>query len=349
MKSSITKNKNNQQHIPECPICKKPGKFAFNNKSWILDGVSKNFQYCECAVCDLLFCTPLPTKQDINKVYNEYFNYDWYVKHRILKIAQASHRYKRIKSIFKTEKFALIKNKLLDIGCGHAWFLKAAQKDGWDVSGVEHFDDKLLQNTIQHDIKIYNTSIENLNLPKNTYDLITMWHVLEHCRNPKRILSNISELMTNNGYCIIAVPNKNSKGLAKDGLSWGWLQPPFVHLFCFSLTSLKKILPANLSIIFFNSRDTWDKQYIESTLIFKIYDFIIRLLFRAPHKICNRLSLRMLANIFDKIHFVFYRTALLTSYAFYILFRPLLKSYEKNLRGSELLIILQKPANRQGK
>ena len=111
----------------------------------------------------------------------------------------------------------------------------------------------------------------------------------------------------------------------------------------------KKILPANLSIIFFNSRDTWDKQYIESTLIFKIYDFIIRLLFRAPHKICNRLSLRMLANIFDKIHFVFYRTALLTSYAFYILFRPLLKSYEKNLRGSELLIILQKPANRQGK
>jgi len=345
MRSKRLDHSINQTQIPRCPICNKTVKFAFNHKSWILCGLNINFKYGECEECDFLFCTPTPTKHEISKIYSEYFNYDWYIKHRIFKKIQAMHRYIRIKAIFEKEKISILKHKLLDIGCGHAWFLKAAQKDGWDVSGVEHFDDKLLQNMIQHNIKIYNNSIENIKLSKNNYDLITMWHVLEHFRFPEKILIKISEFLKNDGYCVIAVPNKNSKGFDKDGLNWGWLQPPFVHISFFSLKSLKKMLPENLSIVYYNSRDTWDKQYFESTLVFKIYDFIIRLLFRAPYRIFNRLRLEIFASLFDKIHFVFYRMILLTSYAFYLIFRRIFKNYERNLQGSELLIILTKTAN----
>ncbi len=106
-------------------------------------------------------------------------------------------------------RFRLLKNeikgkKVLDFGCGNGGFLSFAKKSAQKVVGVE------LQKSMQEyynskGLKVY----ENINQIEEKFDYITVFHVLEHIKNPIVLLEKLSEKLNEGGKIIIEVPNSN--------------------------------------------------------------------------------------------------------------------------------------------
>ena len=99
-------------------------------------------------------------------------------------------------------KDVLRKRNVLDFGCGLGGFVKGMQEyckiDGCDIDP--------LWKQVNPNIDVYSNLEE---VPDNYYDIITMFHVLEHLKDPKAILKKVSEKLNNKGHMFIEVPNAN--------------------------------------------------------------------------------------------------------------------------------------------
>ena len=110
-----------------------------------------------------------------------------------------------IKSFFPSKEDI----KLLDIGCGTGEFLSACAKTGWIVEGVEPSEDARNQAKERHLLTVNDEN--SLEKNQNQYDVITMWHVLEHVHSLNNRIDQVSKLIAKNGHVIIAVPNYTSR------------------------------------------------------------------------------------------------------------------------------------------
>src|SRR5690606_37901801 len=98
---------------------------------------------------------------------------------------------------------------LLDIGCGTGHFLNECKTNGWSVSGLEPDPDAC--SFAKENFGIEALPLEQLYEKQNaSFDVITMWHVLEHVYHLKKDVRQISELIKPGGFLIIAVPNRES-------------------------------------------------------------------------------------------------------------------------------------------
>ena len=105
---------------------------------------------------------------------------------------------------------------ILDVGSGTGDFLSFMNSNGYEVTGVEN-NPKASLISKKNDIKIHENISE---LSNNSFDLITLWHVLEHLPDPEEILKKIFNLLNKSGHLIIAVPNVYS--LDKDYYCANW-------------------------------------------------------------------------------------------------------------------------------
>ena len=99
------------------------------------------------------------------------------------------------------------KGKILDIGCATGWFLKDMQDEGWDVSGIEPSKTIVKYANEKLGLDILNTNLENLDLPEDYFDAITMWDVLEHIPRPDMQLLKTKKMLKKNGVLVIRVPD----------------------------------------------------------------------------------------------------------------------------------------------
>ncbi|WP_027076518.1 class I SAM-dependent methyltransferase [Maribacter antarcticus] len=129
------------------------------------------------------------------------------------------------------------KGSLLDIGAGTADFLVAAQKDNWDITGVEP-NPLARTNATVKGISLY----ENLSaVPNPSYDIITLWHVLEHLPNINNQLTHITSLLKKGGFLIVAAPNYKSYDAHYYKGYWAAFDVPR-HLWHFCKESIVKLL-----------------------------------------------------------------------------------------------------------
>jgi 2-polyprenyl-3-methyl-5-hydroxy-6-metoxy-1,4-benzoquinol methylase len=130
---------------------------------------------------------------------------------------------------------------MLDIGCGEGHLLKIATEDGWQITGTEisvkatETANQLLEN------KVLAGDILDLNLPDNSFDLITIYHVIEHLIEPIPTLEKIKQLLKPNGIAFIETPNIGSLGARIKGKKWSHIIPP-EHISYFDRHSLKQAL-----------------------------------------------------------------------------------------------------------
>lgn len=186
----------------------------------------------------LLKTHPQPELESLGKYYES----EDYISHTDGKRSLFEKIYHWVKIYSLNKKVSLInslhKNKgnLLDIGAGTGDFLVTAKANGWQITGVEPNENakKLAVSkgvSFENDIE----SIEN-----QKFDVITMWHVLEHVPNVEHQIKELKRLLKPNGTIIIAVPNFKSFDAGYYGEFWAAYDVPR-HLWHFSKTSIEKL------------------------------------------------------------------------------------------------------------
>lgn len=186
---------------------------------------------------DMLITYPQPS---LDKLPSYYESVD-YISHTDGNKSMFEKMYQFVKSIALKNKLKLInsqspKGRILDIGAGVGDFLSVCKNDGWQTIGIEP-SDKAKNIAISKGVSF----VENLSeLENHSFDIITMWHVLEHVPNLEEQITELKRLIKPNGTIIIAVPNFKSFDAKHYGQFWAAFDVP-IHLWHFSKTAIKKL------------------------------------------------------------------------------------------------------------
>jgi 2-polyprenyl-3-methyl-5-hydroxy-6-metoxy-1,4-benzoquinol methylase len=199
MKNCPLCSSENNHHVRtercQFPDCAHPEVRAFNNM-WI--------HLLECHNCGFAFTQEIPTSPTFfhNRYDNKFFD---------PKLEVESNR----KHIIFEEIFSLLgrfnvrEGKLLDVGSFAGKLLKYAKDKGFEPRGVE-VNPKLAHHTKDIlDIDVINGKIQEVDLPENEFDVITIIDVLEHLEDPRLIIEKLANALTVNGILIVKVPHYN--------------------------------------------------------------------------------------------------------------------------------------------
>ena len=186
---------------------------------------------------DLLITFPKPSLEKLPSYYES----EDYISHTDGKRSLFERMYHLIKNIALKNKVKLInaqseKGRLLDIGAGTGDFLITAKNDGWETIGIEP-SEKAKTIAINKGV---NFSNDLKDLKDHSFDVITMWHVLEHVPNLDEYISELKRLLKTNGTILIAVPNYKSFDANYYGRFWAAYDVPR-HIWHFSKTAIKKL------------------------------------------------------------------------------------------------------------
>jgi 2-polyprenyl-3-methyl-5-hydroxy-6-metoxy-1,4-benzoquinol methylase len=171
-----------------------------------------------------------------------YYESEDYISHTDSKRTSFEKLYHLVKTNALKNKVALItkenpnKGNLLDIGAGTGDFLNQAKQSGWNCIGIEP-NEKAKQSAVSKGVK-FSTTLEELE--DNLFDVITMWHVLEHVPDLENQIKTLKRLIKPNGTIIIAVPNFKSFDANHYKSFWAAYDAPR-HLWHFSKTSIHKL------------------------------------------------------------------------------------------------------------
>lgn len=158
-----------------------------------------------CRFCDFAFVNPQPGLETLKKTYDQSGYYEEWVT------AQAKPRKKLWQHRAERVLGGLAAGRLLDVGCGEGSFLHAAKTLGWQVTGTEISAEGVRLARQQWQIEAFCGSLEEARFPDNSFDVVTLWHVIEHVPDPKATLKEAARVARSGGRIVIACPNRRAR------------------------------------------------------------------------------------------------------------------------------------------
>lgn len=156
-------------------------------------------------------------------------------------ISQASARERTFKKYINLiEKFTTQKGRILDIGTAGGSFLGVAQKNGWDVAGCEPNRWLAEWGSRHYRINIHSGTLFDMNLESNSFNVVTLWDVLEHTYDPKAVILECCRVLKPGGLLLVNYPDIESLVARLMGRNWVFLLS--VHLYYFTFSTIKKML-----------------------------------------------------------------------------------------------------------
>lgn len=224
--------------IKACPVCGSTDLvdlFATQDYSYS----QQRFTLQECQQCHFRLTNPQPDSDTLPQYYqaDDYISHTGKSKGVITTLYHGARKFNLHHKHKLISKFHPIGN-LLDIGCGTGEFLAFMKQKNWQVHGVEPATtarqkaEELLNQPIYTQLPI--TSDKQ-------YDVITLWHVLEHLPNLNQQLQQIKTLLKPHGLIFVAVPNYESTDASIYQQHWAAYDVPR-HLWHFSKESMSKLL-----------------------------------------------------------------------------------------------------------
>jgi 2-polyprenyl-3-methyl-5-hydroxy-6-metoxy-1,4-benzoquinol methylase len=220
-----------------CPIC---GGESFNYLLTTRDYTvsQKDFQLQKCNTCTFVVTSPRPDEDSISDFYKS----EKYISHTGGRKTFMDKVYIKARNITLKWKRELISNykqdgNILDYGCGTGEFLLCMKENGWNINGVEPSETARAKATVLTKTEIF----EELKAVKTKYDIITLWHVLEHIHNLNQKIDELIKNLNDDGTIFIAVPNRESEDANKYGNYWAGYDVPR-HLWHFSQNNMKQLL-----------------------------------------------------------------------------------------------------------
>ena len=232
-------------HYTNCPVCGSADiKNVLSAKDYTVSG--ETFAIAECNSCSLRFTQDVPDEASINPYYKS----ENYISHTNTSKGLINRMYQSVRKRTMRHKRKLIEKttgkktgQLLDAGSGTGAFANEMKQNGWQITGLEPDADA---RTVAKGL--YNIELKDINqfyhLPPSSFDVITLWHVLEHVHNLSAYLQQLKTLLKEDGKLFIAVPNYTSKDAAIYNEYWAAYDVPR-HLYHFSPHSIKVLMEKN--------------------------------------------------------------------------------------------------------
>jgi len=218
-----------------CILCKNPKTELISNR--VRD--SKKFKVIKCMKCHHVQLFPIPSKIDEKKFYDEELQ-NLVIK-KDFKISElrknsSSDIERRINFI---RKLIPKECKILEIGSGDGFFLEKMYDYGYNITGIEISKQRRERSKKITKARIFDKDVSEIkNLGK--FDLVVLFHVLEHIHEPKIFLKNISKLLNSKGKIIVEVPNYNDFQIRTNNSYKNW-QFQRAHIHYFTPKILKRI------------------------------------------------------------------------------------------------------------
>lgn len=243
-----------------CPWCGTPSQHRYLKlNDYFLS--QEEFEIFECDQCHLLYTVPRPLPEKIGVYYQS----ENYYSHQENKTGFIPRLYEWVKSINIKRKVrlatvGLTPGSVLDIGCGVGDFLFAMKEKSWKIVGIEPSDAArdIAQNRLGIPLLRPEDSAQ---LPDHSFDLITLWHVLEHVDDLKHQITEFQRLLKPNGRLLLALPNYKSYDAQHYKQYWAaWDVPRHLNHFC--PDSIHSIFDSTSIELVDIQKLVWDSYYI---------------------------------------------------------------------------------------
>ena len=216
-------------------------RFTLKAKDHTVSG--QEFEIYECKNCSLRFTQNVADENGISKYYQS----EDYISHSDTSKGFVNSLYHFVRQITLKSKLSIITKysgskagEILDIGAGTGAFLNVMKSSGWNITGVEP-DETARRNAFKNYQLNLLGNEQLFNFQLQSFDAITMWHVLEHVHKLNEYILQAKNLLKENGVLIIAVPNYTSYDAEVYQQNWAAYDVPR-HLYHFSPASMKELL-----------------------------------------------------------------------------------------------------------
>lgn len=227
------------EEIKNCLICGKQDFTSYMNcTDYFL--TKEIFNIVKCKSCGFIFVNPRPNKTELYKYYEsqEYISHSGTNKGIVNFVYTKIRKYTHSNKVKLVSKYAKGKN-ILDIGCGSGELLGLFKNNGWQTLGIEPNQNARNIAVSEYKLDVKEES-EISNIPDNSQDVISMWHVLEHVSDLNERVGELKRILKKDGTIFIAVPNCISFDATYYEEFWAAYDVPR-HLYHFTPDSMKNL------------------------------------------------------------------------------------------------------------
>ena len=227
--------------IKTCPLC---GGTHLERTLTCVDhyATGEAFHLCRCADCGFLFTQDFPVEAEIGR----YYETPDYISHSDTRKGLMNRVYHWVRRYMLKRKARLVSSeahrregRLLDIGTGTGYFADTMQRLGWQVEAVEK-SAPAREFALAHFGLQVRPDTELGAYADGSFDVITLWHVMEHLEHLNETWETLRRLLTDKGVLIVAVPNCSSYDARKYGAYWAAYDVPR-HLWHFTPATMQQL------------------------------------------------------------------------------------------------------------
>jgi 2-polyprenyl-3-methyl-5-hydroxy-6-metoxy-1,4-benzoquinol methylase len=227
-----------------CPICQSTKfDFSLNCKDYTVS--HEIFTIARCVKCNFKVTSPAPENQDLGNYYNS----NDYISHTSKSNSFIDSLYLLARTYTLNWKIRVIKKaipnstevRILDYGCGTGEFLQKCKSNGWQIEGIEPSEHARIKAQLNCNHHIAPTIDD---VPTKEFNIISLWHVLEHVPELNSTLSALHNKLQKNGRLLVALPNPNALDAQHYKTHWAAYDVPR-HLWHFNQENIERLLLNN--------------------------------------------------------------------------------------------------------
>ena len=196
------------------------------------------FNVVKCNVCGLVYTNPRPGSDEIDRFYAQHY----YGKRNLrfkapFELVIRQFRWQRSRKILRL----MDPGRILDVGCGRGRMLDEFKRRGWETFGTELSEQATGFAREEFGLNVRAITLEDWGFEDNFFDVITLWHVLEHLPDPQGTLREVSRILKDDGLVVVSTPNFDSFQARVSKEKWFHLDVPRHH-YHFSTRTLTQML-----------------------------------------------------------------------------------------------------------
>ena len=229
-----------------CPLCNSlESKALFSAET-----AFSKFHIAQCKVCELARTLPFHS-EDVFRLYdiNSYYGRDKNKFSPLIQVIRNLTMHRRAKKYLSLVSHTFQRPKVLDVGCAEGRLLKSFLEYGCQCWGIEHPSYPAYRFLDKDRILYIQGDLQDINFRKGQFDLIFLWHTLEHMDNPQLVMNRLCGLLAPKGAIIVAVPNFSSIEAQRFKQFWFHLDIPW-HKYHFNERSIRFLAKKNRLRVF---------------------------------------------------------------------------------------------------